>query len=233
MATSAFILSGASEGIRESVEKGGNTVIEIPAVTMPLDHSSLTVPEFGDHDWIVFPDAFAALHFAEFLFRQGIDLAELDMLRIAALTERTADAMTAISIHADLVSHTHSELFREILQYEGGIDGGNLKILVPCEASVLNGLSAGFADERVIAQFLPVYEKSSRPVSDLPKIKALLIGGAIDEINFCSLTDLETLSELFKDTDLLTILENVTLRSLNPRIADQLRRMSLESIPYK
>lgn len=229
MRTYALVLNEASRHIGEKLEADGATVVDLPAVTVAEPFDSAVLTELDKFDWIVFPDGFAALYFAAALVEHGIELAELDFLRVAVLTGKTADAVTAVSIHADLIVDNQDQLLEVIREYEGVTD---LRILIPCAVDQADSLSklSPPGDAKVSA--LRVYAKEETAPPGWAKTKALLIGGGIDELVFCSSTDIETLFQLFKGPELIPILSSIRLSAIDIHLVDQLRRLGLDPVIF-
>lgn len=226
MKTYAVVRSETSDRINGKLKIEGNTVIEFPAMTAAEPFDTAIFSGLDNFDWIFFPDAFAALYLAEALLRQGFDLADLDLLRIAILTGKTADTVTAVSIHADLIVESLHELIPAIVDYEGN---SAARILVPCAMKQAEYLAGSFTGNEASVEAMVVYSGAESTITDLPKMKSLLLGGAIDEFLLYSLTDLETLSNLLGVVEIVPVLREMTLSAASPHIADQLRRMGLEA----
>ena len=54
-------------------------------------------------DWLIFPDIYAVDFFVEALEGEGIDLFDLDLIRICAFGEAVSDRLRFSQIHADLI----------------------------------------------------------------------------------------------------------------------------------
>jgi uroporphyrinogen-III synthase len=138
-------------------------------------------------DWIIFCDP----HSVEFFLAGVREKFELDNLRVCALGEAVADRLRFSQLHADVIPAKidPGTVFSAIEGYESP---ANLRFLIPKESKYKTGLSVLLRNAGAEVEELPVYEIAE--ISELPRFRSLLMGGAIDEFIFGSPQDVYDLS---------------------------------------
>ncbi|HSK70737.1 MAG TPA: uroporphyrinogen-III synthase, partial [Pyrinomonadaceae bacterium] len=167
---------------------------EIEAVELPdADLQKLQNP--ADFDWLVFLDVFAVEVFLQRLEESGIDFFELDAVRICAFGEAVSDRLRFVQIHSDVIppDFQPENVFQAIGNFAVEIENLRFLILKKTESvcDLSNLLRAGKAEVSEIE----IYRL--KPDAELPKIKALLTGGAIDTFLFNSPEEVFAFANLF------------------------------------
>ncbi len=171
-----------------------------------------------NYDWIIFTDVFTVDYFIEFLNSKEIDLFDLDQVRICAFGEAVADRLRFSEIHADIISNKieTEKIFALLNDYLSFDCLQSLTFLVLKEKSKNIELtkklkSSAFADVKEI----DVYKILEFEKTATTKLKALLTGGAIDEIIFSDPSDLVGFKFIFSDTNKQNIFSDVRFSAFN------------------
>lgn len=227
--TYALIRRPGNRGLAARLTAEGGRIIEFPALLDAID------PDAGDEspapdnfDWIVFPDGFAAAYFFERWAIDGRGLADMDALSIIALGEKAAEQLRSFSVHTDVVLSPAEDAVNVLSDYllESGLAG--LKFLIPKMKGVELQLAERLARAGAVVVELPVYERVNREDGDLPRSRALLSGGAVDEFIFCAADDIQNLRYIFSaGDDVEKLLSGIRISALDESIIKRLRRAGL------
>jgi uroporphyrinogen-III synthase len=188
----------------------GGRVIEFPAMFAPAAKGEMGVlPGIGDFDWTVFPDAFSVVYFFEALLNPGQKPADMDFLQTCAFGEAAADRLRCFQVHTDLVLQSPSDALPALSDYLGETGLRGLKFLLPQIGGARSELGPALVDAGAFVTELFVYQRAAGPKEDLPKLRALLAGGAIDEFVFCSPGDVDNLLHICETDDIHALLSGV------------------------
>lgn len=233
--TYGLFAGAANKKILRELEKIGAEVILFPAVEIEAieinPETERLLKNITEFDWIVFTDVFAADFFLLALEKFDIDFFELDSLRICAFGETVADRLRFAQVHSDVISNSVNalEVFQALKSYESAF--ASAKFLIP-KADKLNPEIADYLTEtgaRVTR--LPVYQTHAAEESArLPKLKALLKGGAIDEFLFGSPNDAANLAILFRQENLSNLFAGTTVSAIDSSTAQSLREFGITPI---
>ena len=164
------------------------------------------LPRIDNFDWAVFPDTFSAVYFFEALLNLGGNPADMDFLQICAVGEAAADRLRCFHVHTDLVLQAPGDVLPALSDYLGGNGLRGLKFLLPQIKGAGSELARALADAGAFVTELPVYQRAAGAKGDLPKLRALLAGGAIDEFVFCAPADLDNLLYISGTADIHAVL---------------------------
>lgn len=197
--------------IDELKEKGARVVLfpEFDVETVAPD--AALIKKLMNYDWLVFTDIFAADIFMNFLTENDFDLFELDILRILAAGEAVADRLRFEQIHSDVIPLrlTDREIFESLESYQTDLE--NAKCLVINALGRDIGFVSQLENAGAKVDQIGVYRINFRDETDLPKLKAFMKGGTIDEIVFDSPGEITVFQKLFEMEDLPAILEDVRI----------------------
>ena len=211
----------------------GSRVIEFPAMFAPADVDRAGVLSGIDNfDWTVFPDTFSAVYFVEALLNLGGDPVDMDSLQICAAGEASADRLRCFHVHTDLVLQSSAEALPALTDYLGGngLKGlKGLKFLLPQIKGAGPELARALADAGAFADELPVYQRAAGAKGDLPKLRALLAGGAIDEFVFCAPADVDNLLYISGSADIHAVLSGTKAAAATERAASLLAGLGLQT----
>ncbi len=205
-----FAIFGSSRN-RKLIEKlrGQNhTVLELPPIDFALnilnENDAETVRNFSRFDWLVFPNARAVEFFLETAETNAVDLFELDEKRVCAFGEAAADRLRFVQIHTDVIPLRNSgdAVYQAIAEYvsdETAIVSAEFLIFKRTGEKI--ELSEKFAELGVAFREIEIYraEQSKQLKNEeIAKLKALLVGGAVDEMIFTSPPEVENLQVLLE-----------------------------------
>jgi uroporphyrinogen-III synthase len=226
--TYALFDAPANRKIIAEMQAGGIEFVLFPVVeTAPVEtpEADAALLRATAFDWLVFTDAFAADFFLARLNDLGVDLFDLDAARVCAYGESVADRLRFAQVHADVVTNTlkTADVYEAIENYLlDASEFATLSFLIlkasEREAPIAEILRAAGASVTELA----LYCALTAADFDVPKIKALLKGGAIDEFVFTSASDVANLAHLFPADPLEELLEGVRITPLDKTTAQAL-----------
>lgn len=198
-----------------------------PTITnTEIDNDKSILQNLHDFDWLIFPDVYTVEYFVTALEQLEIDLYELDVLRVLAYGESVADRLRFSQLHADVIPSTikTSDVLQSLKEYVFDDDEfANLRFLLLKEKNAEIELVSELSN--VIE--LPIYSVEIADETAIPKLKALLKGGAIDEFIFSSHYDVLNLAQLFQTENLSELLEGITLTATDNLTLQSLQEFRL------
>lgn len=167
---------------------------------LSADAASL-LNDLGRFDWIVFTDVFAVDYFIETLEANGIDLFELDKLRVCALGESVCDRLRFSQIHSDVIPNkiVSEEIVKMIAEYAEREGFDDLKFLIVKSTSAQLDLIERLKARGAKTTELPIHKIEVSVGGDTTKLKVLLNSGAVDEFVFSSAEDVLSFEACFLD----------------------------------
>jgi uroporphyrinogen-III synthase len=211
------------------LKNDGGRVIEFPAMFAPADVDQAGVLSGIDNfDWTVFPDTFSVVYFFEALLNLGRTPADMDFLQTCAVGEAAADRLRCFHVHTDLVLQSPADTLPALTDYLGGNGLRGLKFLLPQIRGAGSELAQALADAGAFADELPVYQRAAAAKGDLPKLRALLAGGAIDEFVFCSPGDVDNLLYISGTADIHAVLSGMKVAAATDGAASLLAGLGLQ-----
>lgn len=170
------------------LEAQNKKTLKIPSVEsqrIQLADSTLEkILNFANFDWIVFSDVLTVDYFLEILEENEIDLFELDEVRICAFGEAVSDRLRFVQIHTDVLPTkiNNEEIIESIKNYVNNKNGLNgQRILILRQENSRLSITEMLMLENADILELPIYRLDIETPEILPKLKALISGGAIDE----------------------------------------------------
>jgi uroporphyrinogen-III synthase len=208
----------------------GGRVIEFPAMFVPADMDRTGVlPAVDNFDWTVFPDTFSAVYFFEALLNLGGKAADMDFLQTCAVGEAAAARLRCFHVHTDLILKSPTDALPALTDYLGDNGLRGLKFLLPQISGAGSELARALADAGALVTELPVYQRAAGAKGDLPKLRALLAGGAIDEFVFCAPADVDNLLYISGAADIHAVLSGVKVAAATERAAGFLAGIGLQA----
>jgi uroporphyrinogen-III synthase len=201
------------------------TIVFPQITTTKLDNTGSISGLADEFDWLVFSDVYAVEYFVGALEKAGIDLFELDSVRVLAYGEAVSDRLRFSQLHADVIPSTVKtpDVLRALKDYIfDEQDFANLRFLVLHEKTAEIELAGKLLELGSAVTNFPVYSAIISDPAEIPRFKALLKGGAIDEFIFSSYFDVLNLAQMFQTENLAELLEGITLTA-----ADNATRQSL------
>lgn len=226
--TYALFANSANRKLIEEIEKTGSKVFQFERLetegVKPGANFEILSDISSNFDWIVFSDVFAVDYFLEILNEQGIDLYELDSIRVLAFGEAVADRLRFVRLHADIITtgEETNSVFSLLSSYIGEAEIANTKFIIPKRLGFDLGLSALLNKSGADVLEVAVYKTISNDKKEISKLKTLLKGGAIDEFIFTSPEDVfslknyilpEAISEILFETQ-VSATDEITFRAL-------------------
>jgi uroporphyrinogen-III synthase len=231
--TYALFAKGANKKLIGELEAKGAKVVLFPEVeTEDISINpqiGKAVKNLSEFDWVIFPDIYAVDYFLQALEKLEIDFFELDLLRVCVFGETVADRLRYSQLHADIISNSTiaEDIFGALRDYE--IDFENTIFLIPkAEASEI-GIFKLLSESNAKFIELPIYRIRNSQPELLPKLKALLKGGAIDEFIFTSPTDVINLASLFPNERLADLLSEIAVSATDDPASQALREFGIET----
>lgn len=176
-------------------------------------------------DWLVFADIFSADLFIQELEEIGIDLYELDEIRICSYGEAVADRFRFVQLHSDIIAQKidETQIADLIILYIGSIaELKNTKILAVGFKNNIDQLTDILRSNNALTTELNLADFEMTKPGEHTLKKTMLTGGAVDEFIFCSVEDVmqfklnfgsELLNEKLFDTVWGT--DEITLKTLD------------------
>ncbi len=163
------------------------------------------------YDWAVFTSANGVHIFFEYLGRVGQDARSLADLRIAAIGDKTAEALSQHGIRADV---TPDRFVQEALASAIPVLSGD-RVLIPRAAAARDALERDLTARGGKVRVLPLYDTRVCE-SGVTQLLRELREGRVHVVTFTSASTFESLAESAHDADLPQLLQNVLLASIGP-----------------
>ena len=180
--------SQSSSDWRARLEALGAEVIDLPLIkvskSVDLNTLAEVLQEFGAYEWIAFTSVNGVKYFFEEFIRVHVDIRALGLVRIAAVGEATAAALSELHLRVDLQPKKASgeELAMELIKRES-MDSA--KVLVVTGNKNREVLVEKLHEARAIVDTLPVYKTEETNLSADPAASDFRAKGA-DAILFAS-----------------------------------------------
>lgn len=226
--TCGIVQNSANKSIISELLEQNRKIIEFPTLKTEcilINKASQKIIEgIQDFDWLIFTDVLSVDYFLEIFEKLEFEMFSLDNFRVCSLGESVSDRLRFDQIHSDVIPSrlTADKIFDDISNYIFDKDEfGQTKFLILKGDSKENEITELLKNEKAFAEEFTVYKYLKQNTADLPKLKTLLIGGAIDEFVFTSPIDLLNLKhiyeidfrELFAEIEVLAS-DEITLRFL-------------------
>ncbi len=225
----------AAEFIKE-LEREGARVISCPTIEIvepesyaPLDEA---IKNLYGYDWIIFTSANGVDRFIRRLSVHGLDVSEMDDLRVCAIGDATAVSLREASVHVDVVPQEFKAegVFAALESYVGGSANlAGLNFLLPCAAVARKYLPHALREAGARVDVVPVYRTVRPESTERGRIAALLAGGAIDCIAFTSSSTVTNFAALFDVTSLRELLDNIHIACIGDITASTAAGLGLQT----
>lgn len=189
-----------------NLEKQGNKPILFPEPKASLiSNESEKFQDLTDFEWLIFTDLNSVECFLQVLEKNEVNFFELDVLRICALGEAVADRLRFELLHSDVIppNNETESIFSALSDYifdDNEITG--MKFLIVKESNAKSEISNLLTEKKASVIELPVYQSVFPNSAQIPKLKALVKGGGIDEFLFTAPEDVFSLAQIFQNEDL-------------------------------
>jgi uroporphyrinogen-III synthase len=232
--TYAVFAGSANKKIISGIENSGANIVLFPLIETkeiePDTEINNSLTDFETVDWIVFPDVYAVEYFLNALEKSGKDFFELDYVQICAFGETVSDRLRFVQIHADVISNTSDSngVFKALNDFDSFLNSA--RFLIPKEETTNLELTELLKQTGAETIEIPVYKVEILDHSRLPKLKALIKGGAIDEFVFCSPAEILNLAFLLYPHRPFEWLSEIGISATEPTTAQSLREFGFTKI---
>jgi uroporphyrinogen III methyltransferase / synthase len=199
------------------LENYGANVIVCPTIEIAEPESYERLDEAIDHlygyDWLIFTSANAIDFFLHRLAHRGVNVENLDEIKVCAIGQASADKLRDAHVHVDVVpAHSKAEgVFAALSEFAGGNERlHGLNILLPRAAAGRDYLPRALEDAGARVDVVTTYRTVVPEDLDRGKLSAMLAGSA-DCIAFTSSSTVKNLALLFDTHDLSKILSDVAI----------------------
>ncbi|HEU4767866.1 MAG TPA: uroporphyrinogen-III synthase [Pyrinomonadaceae bacterium] len=191
-----------------ALENYGASVISCPTIEIAEPKSYERLDEAIDHlygyDWLIFTSANGVDYFLRRLNTRGVNVAELDDLKVCAIGEATADKLRDAHIHVDVIpSRAKAEgVFAALTEFAGGTEKlHGLNFLIPRAATGRDYVPKSLENAGARVDVVTAYRTVLPENLDRGRLSAMLTGSA-DCIAFMSSSSVKNLALLFDTHDL-------------------------------
>lgn len=169
-------------------------------------------------DWLIFTDIFSVDYFIEFLLENNVDILDLDSVRICTFGESVSDKLRFSEIHSDLIatSPDTEKLAESIKLYSSEKDFSNMRFLILQEETNQTELAEILRREKGEVQNVSIYRITENSLTENTKLKALVLGGAVDEFIFSEPSEFIYFQKIFGNS-----LENNVLKELKFSVVNE------------
>jgi uroporphyrinogen III methyltransferase/synthase len=200
-----------------ALESYGASVISCPTIEIAEPESYERIDEAIDHlygyDWLIFTSANGVEYFLRRLTTRGVEVEELDELKVCAIGEATADKLRDAHVHIDLIpAQAKAEgVFAALSEFTGGREQlHGLNILIPRAAAGRDYLPKSLEEAGARVDVVTAYRTVVPEHLDRGRLSAMLTGSA-DCIAFMSSSSVKNLGLLFDTHDLSEKLSDLTI----------------------
>jgi len=225
-------VSQAGEFVAE-LERYGAKVIVCPTIEIAEPESYERLDEAVDHlygyDWLIFTSANAIEFFLRRLKTRGVNIDQLDEIRVCAIGAPSADKLRDAHVHVDVIpSQSNAEgVFAALSEFVGGVDQlRGLNILLPRAAVGRDYLPKALEEAGARVDLVTAYRTVVPENLDRGRLSAMLAGGG-DCIAFTSSSTVKNLALLFDTHDLSKILSGVAIACIGEITAATAREYGL------
>jgi uroporphyrinogen III methyltransferase/synthase len=218
---------GEGRGLADELSRAGADVWLLPTISV---HPRKVSPELrrefralGGYQWVVFTSANAVRIFFEMLADSGHDARSLAGVRVAAMGDRTAEALRGCGIAADAVP---PEFVQESLAAAVPVEAGD-KVLIPRASDARQGLEQDLVARGAEVHVLPIYDTAPDP-KGIARLRHQLTRGTMNLVTFTSASTFLRFAESVKEEDLPKLFADVAIASIGPETSRAVRASRLE-----
>lgn len=232
--TYALFSTSTNKKIVAELEKIEAKVFQFPPLEteeMILNEKAIAaIKNLDAFDWIIFPDVLTVDYYLQTLEESGIDLFEMDSIRVCAFGEAVADRLRFARLHADIISTSAdaANVFLALSDYIGKDELPNLQFLLTKEISQKFEIKEKLLEAAACVFDLAIYRAKFSKVGEIAKLKILLEGGAIDEFVFSAPTDLIALKYYFNSESISKILSDINVLTIDKAMFQTLKEHDLK-----
>lgn len=217
--------SQASE-LTDALESYGAKVFVCPTIEIREPDSYNRLDEALDHlygyDWLIFTSANGVEFFMKRLIERGLNVADLDDIKVCAIGQKTAEKLHDAHTHVDIVpsQSTAEGVFTSLREFVGGNEHlRGLNILLPRALVGRDVLPKSLEEAGARVDVVPTYQTVLPENLDRGRLRAMLAGSG-DCIAFTSPSTIKNLAKLFDTHDLGNALPGVIIACIGPVTAN-------------
>ncbi len=231
--TFALFANPNNRKIAAELERAGAKIIEFPPLEIEKIESNVNSTEqlsrLAEFDWVIFPDVLTVDFFLQTLEENAVDFFELDAVRVCAFGEVVSDQLRFVQLHADVIPNRikAEDVTSALKNYVAAEDFNNLKFLLVRGSFFESELKKQLIEVGAEVCDLPVYQIKVPKANEIPKIKALVKGGAIDEFVFSAPTDFIYLNYIFSGERLARVFAGIKIFAVDGNVYQTVRENSL------
>lgn len=232
--TYALFANPANRRLIAALEAGGADVVQIPPVKVIRINSS-EVNNLSPFNWIIFPDVLTVEYFLKMMKANDVDIFELDELSVLACGEAVADRLRFAQLHADLIPKKNdaATIFSALERYLEKREFKSLNFLLCKERNFRSELKQKLLDKNANVFETVVYQLEIADKKEVGRLKALLKGGAIDEIVITAANDMIFLKQFFEPDNISEILAEIKISGIDEVTMQTLRENSIQPRFFK
>jgi uroporphyrinogen III methyltransferase/synthase len=199
------------------LEGYGANVIVCPTIEIRepdnYDHLDEALDHLYGYDWLIFTSTNGVEFFLRRLAHRGLQISDLDEIKVCAIGQRTADKLHDAHVHVDLVpsESTAEGVFLALSEFVTGDEHlRGLNILLPRAAVGRDVLPDELRKAGARVDVVTTYQTVLPDNIDRGKLAAMLTGSG-DCIAFTSPSTIKNLAKLFDTHDLGKTLPNIAV----------------------
>lgn len=208
--------------LTDALESYGAKVFVCPTIEIREPDSYDRLDEALDHlygyDWLIFTSANGVDFFLKRLTERGLNIADLDEIKVCAIGQRTAEKLHDAHTHVDIIpsQSTAEGVFTALSEFAGGKEHlRGLNILLPRAAVGRDALPKALEEAGARIDVVPTYQTVLPENLDRGLFRAMLAGSG-DCIAFTSSSTIKNLAKLFDTHDLGNALPGVIIACIGP-----------------
>ena len=216
------------------LEGYGANVIVCPTIEIREPDNYERLDEALDHlygyDWLIFTSTNGVEFFLKRLNQRGLQVSDLDEIKVCAIGQRTADKLHDAHVHVDLVpsQSTAEGVFAALAEFTGGDEHlRGLNILLPRAAAGRDVLPEALQKAGARIDIVTTYQTVLPDNVDRGKLAAMLAGSG-DCIAFTSPSTIKNLAKLFDTHDLGKTLPNIVVACIGSVTAEAAAEYGLQ-----
>lgn len=231
--TLALFANPYNQKIVSELERAGAKVIKFPPLEtekIQLNRSSIEkLTHLTKFDWIIFTDVLTIDFFLHTLEENAVDFFELDAIRVCALGEAVSDQLRFVQLHADVIPNRlqTEDVLSALKNYVATEDFVALKFLLVRGTLFEGELKKQLTQTGAEVFDLSVYQINVSKENEIPKIKAFVKGGAIDEFIFTAPTDFIYLNYIFGGEPLARVFAGIKIFAADGIVYQAIRENDL------
>ena len=204
------------------LEGYGAHVIICPTIEIREPDNYERLDEALDHlygyDWLIFTSTNGVEFFLKRLTDRGLQVSDLDEIKVCAIGQRTADKLHDAHVHVDLVpsQSTAEGVYAALAEF---VNLRGLNILLPRAAVGRDALPEALQKAGARIDIVTAYQTVLPENIDRGKLAAMLAGSG-DCIAFTSPSTIKNLAKLFDTHDLGKTLPNIVVACIGSVTAE-------------